>query len=76
MVSLTLRHGGDENIVNDVASSIDTICEETGCRMEWGDPTNETLRWNFFFRDERQEECALSMLMDLENDYPYCVVVN
>ena len=76
MISLILLHGGDENIVNGVASNIDVICEETGCRMEWGDPTEDYLRWNFFFRNQSQEESVLSMLKDLENDYPYCVAVN
>lgn len=76
MMSLTLRHGNDESVINDVASSIETICEEIGCRMEWGDPTPETISWNFFTRDECHEECARSMLMDLVHDYPYCVTVN
>lgn len=76
MMTLTLRHGNDESVINDVASSIEVICDETGCRMEWGDPTPETISWNFFCRTDRQEECAFSMLMDLENDYPYRVTVN
>lgn len=76
MLTLTLRHGNDEEIITAITSSIDTICEETGCRMEWGDPTSETLRWNFFFRNDNQEECVRSMLMDLVYDYPYCVTVN
>lgn len=65
MMSLTLRHGNDESVINDVASSIEAICDETGCCMEWGLPTPETISWNFVTRDERHEECACSMLMDL-----------
>jgi hypothetical protein len=34
MITLTLRHGDNEDIISDVASSIETICEKTGCRME------------------------------------------
>jgi hypothetical protein len=64
MMSLTLRHGNDESVINDVASSIETICEEIGCRMEWGDPTPETISWNFFTRDECHEECAPAMTAD------------
>lgn len=76
MITLILRHGDAEDIIDDVTSTIETICEETGCRMEWCDPTPKTLRWDLFCRNERQEECARSMLMDLENDYSYCLVVN
>lgn len=76
MMTLTLRHGNDEDIIDDVASTIDMICEETGCRMEWGDPTPETISWNFFTRDARHEECVRSILMDLVHDYPDCVTVN
>lgn len=75
MITLTLRPGGDETVVNNVADSIETICEETGCRMEWGDPSPETLSWNFFFRNERQEESVNAMLLDLTCDYPNQMVV-
>ena len=76
MITLILRHGDNEDIISDVASSIETICEKTGCRMEWSNPTPEILRWDLFCRNERQEECARSMMMDLENDYSYVLSIN
>ena len=75
MITLTLRHGGFETVVNNVVNSIEMICEETGCRMEWGNSTSETLRWNFFFHNERQGECVNAMLLDLTRDYHNQMVV-
>ena len=76
MITLTLCHKNDESLINDAAVSVNTICEETNCQMTWGDPTSETISWDFFTRNSRQEECVRSMLMDLVYDYPYCVTVD
>lgn len=70
-LKLTLRHGDVESVIDEVSSSIDSICEITGCRMEWGDPTPETVSWEFYFKNENQEECTRSMLLDLVHDFPY-----
>lgn len=82
-LTFTRVFGPCENYVNDhaehleIANSIETIVEETGCTMEWDDPSSYessvdrwSIGWLFSFRNENQEECARSMLEDLVRDYP------
>jgi hypothetical protein len=80
-ISLTLRHSDDEYLIDEVASNIDAICDITGCRQESsfttdGAPTKETVSWLFTFKNENQEECARSMLLDLIDDYPYLLTMS
>ena len=76
MITLTLKHGNNENIISSVLSTIEDICEEVDCNMVWGSSTPKTISWNFFSRDARHEECIRSMFLDLVQDYPNCVTVN
>jgi hypothetical protein len=59
-----------EGIIDEIIASIETIVEVSGCRMEWGDPTAESVCWELSFKNERQEEATLSMVNDLILDYP------
>ena len=76
MITLTLKHGNNENTISSVLSTIEDICEEVDCNMVWGTSTPKTISWNFFSRNDHHEECIRTMLMDLVQDYPYCVTVN
>jgi hypothetical protein len=76
MSNLTLNSEVDMSTIDEIALNIDTICEVTGCHMEWSEPTQTTVSWAFSFKNENQEECARSMLMDLIYDFPYLLTMN
>lgn len=71
-LNMTSTH---ESIIDEIIASIETIVEVSGCRMEWGDPTAESVCWELSFKNERQEESALSMVNDLILDYPESLTV-
>lgn len=63
-------------IMNSILSDIETIVEETGCKMSFGDSRGDgTSQLTLSFRDERQEECVMSMLKDLVLDHPQNVTL-
>jgi hypothetical protein len=64
-----------ENIVNEIIGCIEAIVEVTGCHMEWGNPTAESVNWEFSFKNEQQEEVTLSMLNLVLIDYPEHLMV-
>ncbi len=76
MITLTLKHGNNENTISSVLSTIEDICEEVDCNMVWGTFTPKTISWNFFSRNDQHEERIRSMLLEMVQDYPYCVTVN
>lgn len=76
MITLTLKHGYNENTISSVLSTIEDICEEVDCNMVWGSSTPKTISWNFFSRNDQHEECIRTMLLNLAQDYPYYVTVN
>ena len=39
MITLTLKHGNNEDIINSVLSTVEDICEEVDCNMVWGSST-------------------------------------
>ena len=48
MITLTLKHGNNEDIINSVLSTVEDICEEVDCNMVCGSSTPKTISWNFF----------------------------
>lgn len=74
--SVEQNTGADEKTVDDIITSIEDIVEISGCRMVWGDPTSDSVCWILSFKNESQEESALSMVNDLIIDYPGYLTVD
>ncbi len=76
-MNATLPENGSKNgkVMNDIIDSIETIASLTDASMVWGAPRGKVGCFELTFKNERQEDCAFSMLSDLALDFPMNVTL-